>query len=214
MSETSGTPKLNAALAKLQAVMKAASKDSVNPAFADKNNPKKAKGTPYADMSACWEAWFAAKPWEYGLAITQEPFAPARAKFVGIRTCLLHESGEERRSEVEMPCIAETPQAYGGAMSYAKRYGFKAVTMMVDEDDDGNSASGVASKPVPIAKPEDQADPVAREVGVLSGLIQTAKSRAELDALTSRLKALPEKERDALRPPFNVRLGEVTKGAA
>lgn len=57
-------------------------------------------------------------------------------------------------------------------------------------------------------------DLLAREVALLAGLIQTAKSRAELDALTVRLKALPEKERDALRPPFNVRLSEVTKGAA
>jgi phage host-nuclease inhibitor protein Gam len=57
-------------------------------------------------------------------------------------------------------------------------------------------------------------DLVDREAGVLRGLIQVAASRAELDALTERLKALPETERDVLRPLFQTRLGEVTLGAA
>lgn len=86
-----------------------------------------------------------------------------------------------------------------------------------------------AAKPAPANKPTTVAMPItesgrvptfvapdelAKEVGILKGLIQTAPDRAALDALTPRLKALPEPDRDVLRPVFNVRLGEVTKGAA
>lgn len=57
-------------------------------------------------------------------------------------------------------------------------------------------------------------DPLEREVGLLRGLIETATARADLDALTERLKALPTADRDALRPVFTARMADVTKGAA
>ena len=57
-------------------------------------------------------------------------------------------------------------------------------------------------------------DAVALEVGSLTALIASCGNRAELDELTPRLKALPERERDALRVVFMSRLGAVTKGAA
>ena len=62
MSETSGTPKLNAALAKAQKAMRAARKDKVNPHFKSK----------YADGAEVWAVWQEVGP-DYGLAVLQTP---------------------------------------------------------------------------------------------------------------------------------------------
>lgn len=57
-------------------------------------------------------------------------------------------------------------------------------------------------------------DPLDAEVVMLRALIGAAASPTDLNTLTERLKALPETERDALRPLFAARMGEVSKWGA
>lgn len=67
---------------------------------------------------------------------------------VEVGTIILHQSGEY----IEFPSVRmkpekQTPQAYGSAITYAKRYALSAVFGITsDKDDDGNEASGNGRK--------------------------------------------------------------------
>lgn len=197
MSTTmTGTPKLNAALAKAQAVFEAAEKSALNPAFKDANNKAKKDGTKYADLSSVVAATRPALT-SNGLAVTQEPLE-APEGWVKVRTVLLHESGEERSSVLMLPCTQKTPQAYGSAITYARRYSYSSmVGVVADEDDDGNAASGkteapkqsaVKSKEQPKSEPLS-ADAMAKEKGVLLGLFETTSTDDEMKKLWPRVEA-------------------------
>lgn len=56
-------------------------------------------------------------------------------------TKLVHaESGEWQESTIIMPLAKSDPQAYGSALTYARRYGLSAMVGLLAEDDDGNMA--------------------------------------------------------------------------
>ena len=67
---------------------------------------------------------------------------------IEVGTIILHQSGEY----IEFPSVRmqpekQTPQAYGSAITYAKRYALSAVFGITsDKDDDGNEASGNGRK--------------------------------------------------------------------
>jgi hypothetical protein len=74
---------------------------------------------------------------KHGLAVVQQP------EDGGLRTWILHESGEERDCGV-IPLAVDKPgpQAQGSALTYARRYGVLAALGLVgDDDDDANAAS-------------------------------------------------------------------------
>lgn len=134
VKQQSGTPKLNEALAKAQLVMTAAKKDAVNPHFKSS----------YADLASIIEA--CRKPLaENGLAIAQ--VVTTDAKGVTVTTRLLHVSGECIEAPCWMPVAQQTPQAYGSAITYGRRYSLAAMVGVAAEDDDGNASS--ISKNVP-----------------------------------------------------------------
>lgn len=62
---------------------------------------------------------------------------------IAITTLLLHKSGEWIRGTLEMPAEKSGPQAYGSAMTYARRYALMAIVGVstADEDDDAESAT-------------------------------------------------------------------------
>ncbi len=127
---------MNAALSKAQAVIKGAIKDKTNPAFKSK----------YADMDANIEAIrdaFAANE----LAFRHELSSGESA--VSVECWLLHSSGEERSSgRLTLPILQKTPQAFGSAITYGRRYTLQAVAGVAPaDDDDGNAASKEAAKP-------------------------------------------------------------------
>ena len=124
---------LAAALAKAQGAMKSAAKDSVNPHFKSK----------YADLASVWDA--CREPLSSnGLAVVQRVSSSPAG--VVLTTMLLHSSGEWIRDRATFPVVQQTAQAYGSAITYARRYALAAmVGVAPDEDDDGNSA--VASPP-------------------------------------------------------------------
>lgn len=214
---TSGTPKLNAALKAAQALMRPVAKGSINPAFKDAANPAKAKGTAYADFEDIVEA---TRPHlvTNGIAVSQEPM-DAPEGFVKVRTVLLHESGEERSGTLSLPCVAKTPQAYGSAISYAKRYSYQAMTGAVakGEDDDGNASSGKAEatarrEPKPAAPPVDL---VAAKAKAIAAFL-AAKSEGELEAAWNAnvRNVIPKAEHVDLTPPFNARRVEIRNTTA
>lgn len=78
-----------------------------------------------------------------GLSVVQFPEGEN-----GLTTRLLHDSGEWMESTYYMKPVKDTPQDRGSAITYQRRYALGAVlSLNIDEDDDGNGASGNNSKP-------------------------------------------------------------------
>lgn len=122
---------LAAALAKAQGQMKAALKDSQNPHFKSS----------YADLASVWAACrdpLAAN----GLSVTQLVLQQGDGAAVGVRTMLLHSSGEWLASDLVMPLAQRTAQAAGSALTYARRYALAAMVGVAQDDDDGEAALG------------------------------------------------------------------------
>lgn len=121
------------ALSKFQGEVPTVLKASTNPFFKSK----------YADLSIIMET---VKEYlsKNGLSITQtlEPSEKVR-----LATTLIHTSGQWISSTIELLPKDVTPQAYGSAITYARRYALSALIGVVsDEDDDGNAAS--MNKPI------------------------------------------------------------------
>ena len=89
-------------------------------------------------MDACSEALINAGIW-----VTQYPVpVEGDGSNLGLVTKLVHaESGEWQESLIVMPLDkAANPQAYGSALTYARRYGLSSMVGLVAEDDDTNMA--------------------------------------------------------------------------
>ena len=129
MSATIG--KLAEALAKAQAQMRHASKDSTNPHFRSS----------YADLASVLDA--AREPLTAnGLSISQLPSHSADG--VVVRTILMHTSGEYLWSELAIPVRKNDAQGVGSAITYARRYSLSAIAGIGSDDDDGNAATAAA----------------------------------------------------------------------
>lgn len=78
-----------------------------------------------------------------GLSILQFPEGE-----VGLTTRLVHVSGEWMESTYNMQPVKNTPQDRGSAITYQRRYAVGAIlSLNIDDDDDGNVASGKGSTP-------------------------------------------------------------------
>jgi len=88
-------------------------------------------------MEACSEALI-----DNGIWVTQYPMPTEGDGQLGLVTKLVHaESREWQESLIVMPLAkAADPQAYGSALTYARRYGLSAMVGLVTEDDDANMA--------------------------------------------------------------------------
>ena len=120
------------ALAKAQAQIKSAIKDT-------KGQIGQNKAYKYADLGSVFDACKKALN-DNGIAIVQ------RTDFNGpeiwLETMLLHSSGDSIAGRYPLRPTQDTPQAYGSALTYARRYALSAmVGVVADEDDDGASAS-------------------------------------------------------------------------
>jgi len=125
-SET--TAAVFAALAKAQGELKAASKDSNNPAFRSK----------YADLSSHVDAIRPVAK-SHGLATVQELTSDDAGVSVVTRIC--HASGEWIEfGPLTIPASKHDAHGYGSACSYARRYALSAAFGTVADDDDGNAA--------------------------------------------------------------------------
>jgi hypothetical protein len=134
------------ALAKAQAEMGKALKQSNNPHFKSK----------YADlgnvMDACLPALNAA-----GIAVIQPTGENEHGRYV--ETILIHgESGESLTCRVPLIVSKNDMQGYGSAVTYGRRYGLMAMAGIAPEDDDGNAAAKAAPRPEQKPEPMAEAD--------------------------------------------------------
>ena len=152
------------ALVKAQAAMGVAIKDADNPYY-------KSKYVPLEDVIDIWK-----KPLnDNGLVLLQPVSSGSREERtvrekdetgrqkdpykeiiggVRVTTLLLHESGEWISATVDFPADKENSQAYGKAVSYARRYSSMAFLSIPAEDDDAHeSTHGNPQRPRPFPKP-------------------------------------------------------------
>ena len=138
---------LAAALAKAQGMMSHASKDAQNPHFRSR----------YADLAAVWSA--VREPLSAnGLSVVQT--VAQGDGTVGVRSLLLHASGEWISSLLEMPVAQKTPQGYGSALTYARRYALAALVGIAQDDDDAEAATRPSA---PVLPPIQKRTPLPRE---------------------------------------------------
>ena len=116
------------------------------PALKKADNPY--FGSKYADLAVCIEAVIDALH-DNGIALIQH--TDQSDKGVIVSTVFMHESGEHMETgSIFVPAAQNSPQAFGSALTYARRYSLMTACGIAPEDDDGNAAS----KPVAQAKPD------------------------------------------------------------
>ena len=73
-----------------------------------------------------------------GLAIIQTPISDGDK--VGIKTSMIHESGEAFTESFYADPVKNDPQSLGSLFTYLRRYAYMAFCQLAPEDDDGHSA--------------------------------------------------------------------------
>lgn len=143
------------ALTKAQGKIGAAVKDARNPFFKSK----------YADLGSVMEA--CKQPLlEQGISVLQLVGMENGTGY--LETVLLHESGEFISDRMPLVCAKpHDPQAFGSAITYARRYALQSALFIPAEDDDAENAM----KPTRSAHEQDEA-------------IDRRESRREMDART------------------------------
>lgn len=120
---------IHSAMARAFAEIEGATKSANNPHFKSK----------YADLTSVIEAIKPALV-ANGLFFTQHP-VPSQGG-VTVRTWLHHASGDSLDlGELFVPANKNDAQAYGSALTYARRYALVTAFGVPVEDDDGNAAS-------------------------------------------------------------------------
>ena len=114
---------LSKAMAKAQAEMGGAVKDSSNPFFKSS----------YADLTSVIKA--IKEPFaNNGLSFVQFPISAP--DHIGVTTRLMHESGEWLESECFLPLTKADPQSCGSILTYCRRYALSAMCGIPAVDDD------------------------------------------------------------------------------
>ncbi len=137
------------ALVKAQAEMPAAKFNATNPFFKSK----------YADLGSVIET---ARPVlaKHGLAILQPVVSSGNGR-IGIRTMVIHESGEFISSDVYIPVLDEKGkslvQSAGSIISYLRRYSLSS-TLGIYADEDTDATSGKKEEKSKKAQPKDDSD--------------------------------------------------------
>jgi len=199
MLKSDSITNLAAALAKAQAIMTGAMKDSENPHFRSK----------YADLESVWNACRVPLT-SNGLSVTQLLNTTAQ-QAVSVETILLHESGEYIGSTFEIPISKADAQGFGSALTYARRYSLSAIIGIAPAEDDGESAVGrgtSAKKTASTPPPAKLADNSGNGQGGSQTKADKAPPAANTDVDTKAAE-YHERIRGALRQIF----GE-DKGAA
>jgi len=133
------TNALSEALAKAQAAFPVIPKNHTGKISGQGKNGAYEYSYRYADLA---DTVAAACPilTKNGISVTQFPDWDGEADLLTTR--VMHESGQWLEASMRVFLSAESPQAHGSAITYAKRYSYcSAVGIIADEDDDGASAT-------------------------------------------------------------------------
>jgi hypothetical protein len=127
MKKSESIKNISTALAVFHIKMDVIKKDAKNPFF---------KST-YASLSNILDA-IKIPLAESDLSFSQHPMGEN-----GLSTILMHKSGEWIGSHFTMKPMKNDPQGIGSCITYMRRYALAAILgLNIDEDDDGNQASG------------------------------------------------------------------------
>lgn len=121
---------------------------------------------------------------KHGLSLTQAMVVQDGKDYV--ETTLRHSSGQSISNRIPLFVKDEGPQAYGSALTYARRYG---VTLLLcvsaDDDDDGNAAEGNSAETTKARQQPSVNVPEGRPaqpVGFAEAKVLADKFRAALDS--------------------------------
>jgi len=133
------------ALAQVQGSLSPVSKDKKNPFFKSS----------YADLCALWESCRSHLA-KNKISVVQGTME--RNGDMYLETTMCHESGQWIKGHYLVKPDKQTPQGYGSAVTYARRYalaGMLGITV-TDEDDDGEGAMNRNRKPTPQPTPKPE----------------------------------------------------------
>jgi hypothetical protein len=129
MNKSENLNELATALCKAQNEMGGAVKDAKNPFFKSS----------YADLTSVIKA--IKEPFnKNGLSYVQLPTTSDGGKGIGVKTIIMHTSGQFIESEFYLPITKSDPQAGGSAITYARRYALQAMAGIPTADDDAEAA--------------------------------------------------------------------------
>jgi len=171
---------LASALAKAQAAIKPAKKDSDNPFFKSK----------YADLAsvhlACMEHLTV-----NGLSVTQTLYTNGDARTYLV-TSLLHSSGQWIKSVAPVNPVKNDPQGMGSAITYMRRYSLAAMVGVAQEDDDGNAASDKKTN-FSMALDREQAEQIyAQALQKIGACDSLSKLESTWKGYAKTLKSMPQ----------------------
>lgn len=129
MNEENKNTKVYAALFKAQQEFTPVLFDCINPHFKTK----------YASLASCLDSVKKAFN-KHGLFLTQKHHNMPNS--IGVETIVVHESGESLSSDIlYVPVDKQSPQGFGSALTYARRYSLMTFCGIAGEqDDDANMA--------------------------------------------------------------------------
>lgn len=180
------------ALVKAQAEMNKAIKDSTNPHFKSK----------YADLESCNDA---VKPSLASNGLGYIQICHDVADAVCVETVIIHESGEQLTGgKVVIPVNRKDAQAYGSALTYARRYSLSTTFGLSTEDDDGNRANQT-----PPPQNKVTAQPTKHDSSNHSEALKPMTDEIFAKAIEAYTKAKTIEEREKIdsRILFNYELG-------
>ena len=166
MNKSESIVGLAKALNKFQAECSGAKKGSENPFF-------KSSYANLEEVINCAKQGLEAN----GLSISQFPTTVDNK--CGVETILMHSSGEWISGVLLLACTKQDPQAYGSAITYARRYAYQSVLGIPSEDDDANIATKAAPKKATVAPKKSKSVDI-------DAMIAKATSKDELRALWSK----------------------------
>ena len=140
MKQSDSIINLASSLATFHVMVGKISKDSTNPFFKSK----------YAGLPNVLEAIHEPLK-ESGLVFTQFPCGDELCT-----TLIDVASGEFMQAGFKMLPVKNDPQAQGSAITYTRRYALVSILgLNVDDDDDGNKATGLTTNSAPAQQPTD-----------------------------------------------------------
>lgn len=139
MNQSEQIDQLAAALAKAQANITGALKDSKNPFFKSS----------YADLASCWDAC-RKQLTDNGMSVIQT--TEVIDGILGVRTVLAHSSGQWISGFLPVKAKDDGPQAQGSGITYARRYALAAIVGLAQIDDDAEAAQARNVPPRPDTK--------------------------------------------------------------
>ena len=182
MAQTVG--KLGGALAKAQRQMEAAKRD--------RGGQIQNRTYQYATLASVWDS--IREPLTASELAVVQTTEPHGLDAVCVVTTLVHASGEWIRGRLVMPVALRTPQGFGSAITYARRYGLMAIVGIAPEDDDGASASD--------PRPEQSSGQKGSRTNAAAAAAPPAPSPAPAPRVAPELLDVEQQIRSTYAPAF------------